>query len=101
MKHVHWIFVLLLLGTVVSVAGVPPVDDPETSADESELQVILAAPAPLRIQLGSSLAGSVDVTQLASCPQESNADFSRHELTAVARRSCSPSLQKLLCAFLI
>ena len=101
MKYAHWIFVLLLLGTVVWVASVPTVDDPDTPVDESEIQVILATPSSLSIKSVPPLAECVDAPSLASRPVESKAERYRHTFLPVARNCCSLSTQKLLCTFLI
>jgi hypothetical protein len=48
--HAYWIFTLLLFGTVVCAASVPPVDDPDTPINESYFEV-LVIPVFLSIKL--------------------------------------------------
>jgi hypothetical protein len=93
--------VLLLLGIVVCVASVPPVDDPDTAIDESEFQVILATPSPLGCKLLPPLANSVDLARPASHSQNVKAHIFLSDFILVAKQSRSHSIQKLLCTFLI
>jgi len=93
--------VLLLLGAVVCVASVPPVDDPDTAVDESDVPVILATPEPLIIKSVPPLSNSVDPPILASYSRESRADLSRYEFMPMSKQSGSYSSQILLCTLLI
>ena len=92
---------LLLLGAVVCVASVPPIDDPDTAVDESDFQLTLASPSLLSTKLVQPIANVVDLPKLASCGNELRGDLSRHEFMPQPKRSGSHSSQILLCTFLI
>ena len=92
---------LLLLGTVVCVASVPPVDDPDTAIDESDFQLTLASPSLINTKLVQPLANAVDLPKPASCSQVLKDNACLHEFITAPRHSRSHSIQELLCAFLI
>ena len=101
MKYIHWILVLLLLGTVVCVASVPPVDDPDTALDESDFQVNLAIPSTLGIRLVHPVANSVDLPKLSLSYQDLRTKPSRHAFMPVPKQTPSRSIRKLLSTLLI
>ena len=101
MNFSRWILVLFLFGTVLCVASVPPVDDPDTAIDESDFQTNLAIPAPLDIKLVPPVATSVNLTQPVLCDRDWKANTCLREFTPVPKQSRSHSLQKRLCTFLI
>ena len=101
LKQAHWILIFVLLGSVLCVASIPAVDDPDTEVDESEFQVNLATPSALGIKLVHPVANSADLPKLASCQQDLRSHSSRHEFMPVPKQSRSHSSQTLLCTFLI
>jgi hypothetical protein len=92
--------VLLLLGTVVCVASVPLVDDPDTAVDESDVQITLASPSLVGTKLFQPVAASTDLPKVASCGRELKSDLLANEFMLPRTQSCFPS-QMLLCTFLI
>jgi hypothetical protein len=95
------ILVLLLLGTVVCVASVPPVDDPDTVIDESDLQISLAIPAPINSILVRPVAASVKSPKPSFYTPDLQANTSSLEFELMPKHARVHSLQKLLCTFLI
>jgi hypothetical protein len=96
-----WILALLLLGTVVCAASVPPVDDPDTAVDESEFQVIFLVPSPLSIKSVPVFASSLDGTRPVSLSQNLTTGISYLEFMRVLNSWHSLSFQKLFCTLLI
>jgi hypothetical protein len=92
---------LLLLGTVVCVASVPPVDDPDTVIDESDLQISLAIPAPINGKLVRPFATSVKLSKASFYIPDWKANTSSLEFVLMPKHARVRSLQKLLCTFLI
>ena len=101
MKFSRWILALLLLGTVVCAASVPPVDDPDTAVDESEFQVLFLIPSPLSVKSVPVFVNSLDLTKPVSVSQNLTTGISSAEFMRPPDSCHSPSLQKLLCTFLI
>jgi hypothetical protein len=100
-KFSRLILVFLLLGTVVCVASVPPVDDPETVIDESDFQISLAIPAPINSRLVQPIATSVQLPKPSSETPDLRANPSSLEFVLMPKHARAHSLQKLLCTFLI
>jgi hypothetical protein len=100
-KQTPWIFVLLLLVSVVFASAVPPMDDPETAFNEADSQVSLAS-SP-RINLLGPAASSTPQPMLHPVrrPRSLRVHKPVHRLAPMAKQSRPPSLQKLLCTFLI
>lgn len=97
----HWIAVLLLCGTLVCVASVPAVDDPDTAFNEADTPVNLAPPASLRINLIVPVVKAINLPKLALYEPGWGVNNSVHELAAAPKQPGSHSIQKLLCTFLI
>jgi len=95
------ILALLLLGTVVCVASVPPVDDPDTVIDESDLQLSLAIPTPINSILVRPVAASVKLPKSSFYTADLKANASSLEFVLMPMHARVHSLQKLLCTFLI
>ena len=91
----------MLLAAVLSAASLPPVDDPDTPVDESDLQIYLALPAPLNITFVRPVAASANLPKPSSCAGDTKARASSREFIQVSKQSRPHSLQKLLCTFLI
>jgi hypothetical protein len=101
MRQAHCMFILLLLGTVVCASSVPPEDDPTTAIDESDLQVNIGTPAPLRMTLVHPVANSIDLPKLALCLLDCRINSDVHGLARTLNQHSPRSLQDLLCSFLI
>jgi hypothetical protein len=91
----------MLLGTVVSVALAPPVDDPHTFVNESDFQVTFAIPSTLSIKLDHPFANTAELSKLALYRQDYRCHPSHHEFMPVPKQSCSHASQILLCTLLI
>jgi hypothetical protein len=100
-KFSRWILPVLLLAAILCATSVSPVDDPDTTIDESEFQVIFLVPSPLSIKFLHAVADSLDLLRLVSRSQSLTADTSFVEFMRVPNPWHAPSLHKLLCTFLI
>lgn len=97
----QWTLVILLCATLVCVASLPAVDDPDTAFNEVDTPVNLAPPASPRINLVVPVVKAVNLPKLALDEPGWGTNNSAHELALVPKQPDSHSIQKLLCTFLI
>jgi hypothetical protein len=95
-----WALIHLLLLTVFCASSVPPVDDPATAIDESDLQVRLAMPAPAAINVAPR-ADSSDLPRLTRAVLIGASHRGLHELSPVMKQHNPRSPQDLLCSLLL
>ena len=93
--------VLLLLGSVVCMASVPPVDDPDTAIDESQMQVNLAGPATLDNTSVHCVADSSDQPRLALSSNGRETNIFLDGLKLTGKVAYPHAILKFLCTFLI
>jgi hypothetical protein len=100
-KQSHLIVLFFLLGTVVSVSAVPPVDNPATVFNELDAPVNLAPTALPRIKLAPPAADSTALPKLPICWLAWVVSDSRRALPPITKLNHRHSVQKLFCTFLI
>jgi hypothetical protein len=96
MRRMYWILVLLC-GTIVFTASVPPVDDPNTAYNEADSAMTVSLPSATAANLVLPV---VVKTNLARPSSVAPIFRYAHFVTARPVPSVS-SLQQLLCTFLI
>jgi len=96
----RWIFVSLLLATVVCASTVPAVDDPSTAFNESENPTNIALPVLPGIKLVRPAADPVPVPQ-PLLQVAGDVSFSAYIPGPAPKQERSHSLLKLLCTLLI
>jgi hypothetical protein len=93
--------VLFLLGAVVCVSAVPPVDLPETSFNEADTPVNLTLPAQTTIKVVCPPGDRIVVRSLPPCRADYVVSSSALEPAAMLSQRHRHSRQDLLCSFLI
>ena len=98
-KRFHWTLLLCLLGMLL-LSVVPPVDAPETAFNEMDLPLTVSHANLPRVTLSPPAAQTLAIPYLSVHREELNTPrlISRFEPTVKSPR---PSLQPLLCTFLI
>jgi hypothetical protein len=101
MGRLCWTFVVLLLSTVAFASGVPAADDPETMFDEAETTTSLALPPSRSVKLIRPASVSPVMAEVAPCWPSGEIVHRVQELAAARKHRSAPTLQTLLCTFLI
>jgi hypothetical protein len=93
--------VLVLLGTVLYVFAVPPVDNPETAFNEADAPVSLALPTSLWVRVVLPAADSITLPKLPLSWTVAEVSVYEEGFHPAPKQLSQHSLQKLLCTFLI
>lgn len=101
MNLIRWIFVLVLLGTVLCAFAVPPVDNPETAFNEADTPVSLALPTSLGVRVVLPAADSITLPKQPLSWKVAEVGVSEEGFPPIPKQLLQRHLQKLLCTFLI
>jgi hypothetical protein len=97
-----WVFVLVLLGAVISVSAIPQPDLPETSYNEVNTPVNQAPPVVPGLRfVRPTIAPVILPRQVCEALRGVSAQAHERKSACVPVRRDSHSLQDLLCTFLI
>lgn len=97
-----WVFVLVLLSSLVCVSAIPPTDLPETSYNEIDTPVNLAPPAVHGVRIVSpEIATVILPREVREARRGVTAQANEGESAEAPVRRDPHSLPNLLCTFLI
>lgn len=99
-RRIHWTLLFCLLGMVIFLA-VPPADMPETAFNEMDLPLTLSHVVLPRVTLSPPSLETVALPNLAARPEALETGDLVLQPEPLVKSHHGPSLQLLLCTFLI